>query len=842
MVEFKSKIPSLNSNVVFSKRLMKELDDIMNYKIAMVMAPSGYGKTTTVAQWVKQKDIYVSWVTLQEEDNDTKFFWMHVILSLKNIFPNIDTKVRLSDNNFWDILISNILDDICTSSKQIVLVLDDYNFIKERKVHKSLRLFIQYLPKNIHIILISLSKPPWLIPISSIKEITIRDLKFNNDEAEDFLKLQQLDLELKDKDEIIFQTEGWIAGLQIVVFHLKQNKVDLPNHKKIRDSYNYIFEYFNQKLNNKLPEDIIDFLLKTSILDKLNISLCNTVTERVDSDKILKKLCNLGIYIIPLNQGIGSYRYHHLLLKFLRNKVKKKYGANIYSLYNLAGEWYKEKGFYANAIRMFSQSKSYEKSISIIQKHGAEILRDENPGALLKLLKDIPEEKMETSPFLCLFNAWVLALTYNKKESEECVKKAEEFCCENSNYLTEQDQKNLKGEIALLRVKINAYDFKKMAHYYNEYYQLITRGSLIIGQGVKFNNAYRMLLRVKYLYYPGNLKQIEMKANKMQKTIKESGIDILAGWNYALSGEIAYELNDLDKATQQLIRGINNADKAEETGMLIPSIITLAKVRRAQGDFDCALELISEAEKKAYDYNDLNWIEKIKAFKIILLLEKEDRKPDNYWIENHYFSILEKLSIDNELEHIVLVRVLLDRGKIDRAMLSLKRLLIFVEEEKIYLSIIEVLNLLAIAYYQMGQKRKALKTLEKSLIIGEKDRLLRCYIDEGKPMAILLDDFIKLQKEKNKESKVPLQYVQKLLKLTQEYASRGNENLLSESFTTRELEILCNLKKGLSNNEISEELYIALPTVKWHLRNIYRKLRVKNRTQAVNKAMEYNLT
>ncbi|MTI83415.1 MAG: hypothetical protein FH756_05790 [Firmicutes bacterium] len=864
LLKTKMHIPKTRQTVISRPRLMQELDQGFKNKLTVITAPAGYGKSTLAGEWANKGDFPVAWVSLDYGDNDSLRFWNYVIASLEIVKPGISDRVQSTlrlVNQSPEVFITVLVNELCNVSHDFCLILDDYHAVKDDFVHNSLSLLIKYLPSCMHILISTRTKPP--IPFSrfliagELIELTFRELRFTTYEISNLFKQKDVELNGEEIERLEFSTEGWPAGLQVIAYSLCHNK-NKKGYMSILDMNNqHIVSYFAEEAFHMWPESIRGFLLQTSVLEQLTWELCEAVTGRKDGRYILNELVESSAFIIALDSEGNCFRYHHLFREFLYGYLlaEKKY--NLLTLHRLAGEWYENNGDIPEAIDHFLKSNDYVKAAKLIQSKWAYLIQCKDMKTMSDMIEALPCAIVEENPELCLLHAWTLALSnsksffYSMEQAGKRLDKAEELCRGSNCKLSQEACSRLLGEIAMARAKISSPNIHEMLAHMRVADRHLPEGSSLVRSDVQINLGLPQLLRARYLQRrAGELQQAAACVQEMQKIIDRIGQGSLAGWSLEVNGELAYEFNDLEGANRLLLSSMREAEKTGEVGIVIPGMLNLARTSLARGMMDEAFELPEEAEKKAQEFSVLHWLPVIDSFKVRLALETGDAGYISRWEKENNLVIYDRLSEGIEYQLITLVRVLLFEGKLDRAMLLLSRLLDFAENEERILSTVEILNLQAIAYREQGKAEKAIESLERSLALGEKDGCLRIFIDEGRSMVKLLETLTKRQGEviQSSEGKVSSSYVSKLLKLTKDFVLSTVSNSGEQDsqrpikvLTERETEALRLLAEGLNNSEIARKMVVSVNTVKSHTANIYSKLMVKNRAQAIKRGRELGI-
>ncbi|MCF8011119.1 MAG: LuxR C-terminal-related transcriptional regulator [Clostridiales bacterium] len=864
LLKTKLNIPHTRLSVVSRPRLLKELDEGFSKKLTVIAAPAGYGKSTLAGEWANKGGGPVSWVSLDSGDNDPYRFWSYITASLEQVSPDMLSRVKSTlhlINQAPEALITILVNDLCNVSQDFCLVLDNYHSIINDFIHNSLYFLIKYMPSSMHILIIGRTKPPFSLSRflinQDLKILSFKELKFNTDEISKFFKQKDVHLSVEDINKFAVSTEGWPAGMQLAAYSLHNNQNKPGNMVNLNGNDYHISSYFAEEALNIWPEDIKTFLLQTSVLEQLTWKLCNAVTGRTDSQDVLQKLAENSSFLIALDYEEKWFRYHHLFLAFLRARLSAEKKYNIAILHRLAGEWYENNGCIPQAIDHFFKSNDYIRCSYLIKNYWLQFLKVRGMKTLLELFEALPATIIEKNVEFIVLHAWTWVLSddqpflYRMNMANKRLDKAEELCREESkNNLPETERCRLLGEIALARAKTSSPNIREMAAYIREAYHNLPGGSALVRPEIQINLGLPMLLRTRYLQQnAAELQQAVSCVRDMQLMLDKIAGGSLVGWSSGVYGELAYEFNHLEEATRLLLRSIREAERAGEIGIVIPGLLNLARIKRARGMVQEAFELTAAAEKQARENKLLFWLPVIDSLRARICMETGYKEYIYQWKKTYHFDIYDNLSENIEFQLITLARVLIFEGNLDRALFLLERLLDFAEDEKRMLSKIEILNLQAIVYHEKGKIEKAVKVLKRSLAIGEKDGCMRSFIDEGRAMADLFDSYAVQQDKTNQssEDRDSFPYVRDLINLTRDFVSTINlvsgekDSQTTEMLTEREIEVLQLLAEGLNNREVAQRLILSQNTVKSHIANIYSKLMVNNRAQAIQKGREMGI-
>jgi LuxR family maltose regulon positive regulatory protein len=832
----------------------------------------------------------VAWLTLDEKDNDPLRFLNYIIAALQLIDKEIGEGVLTMSVGHkvssYEPLVTMLINDITALNDVILLVLDDYQVIQSSQIHELLVFLLDHQPTNMHLVIGTRADPPLGLPKlrarNQINEFREGDLRFTNEEAEQFLnQVMGYSLSREDIQMLERKTEGWIAGLQFAALSLK-DQADIHTFiSTFEGSHKYIIDYLGEEVVNFQPAKVQDFLLHTAILDQLTGSLCNAITGGSDGQDTLEELERNHLFIIPMDHERHWYRYHRLFSDFLRKQLHNKAPELESELHVHASEWFEEYGYPDLAIDHALSAEDYPRAKRLVESVGESVFVSSEVGRLSLWLEALPEELILSSPALCFYHTWTLLLTGQPVERIESRVKAAEAADTDGDFV---------GEISALRSMLSAIqgDFKTsfeatekaqavlpenhylrsvladnlgMVHLLNndvdaaidsfeQAVELSQRtGNLMISIGALCNVAGLWMIRgqlrkANELYE----RALRMATNHRGRLLPVAGKAMLG------LGEIWREWNDLDKAANYLTQGIDLMHQYGEIGTIM-GCLTLGRVKLAGGDLDAAQALADQAQDIAvrFDATMIDdvivstfqaqiWIVQGRLEEVRDWVEEVESKR-NAAVEPERLEQIPKRPLGQLqiIEYLTLARMYVALGREEDALDVLESIRLSTEDYGHIQTLIRILVLKSVAYHKLRQVDQAIEALQRALTLGEPEGYTRVFIDEGEPMSRLL--YTAAAQGINPE------YTGRLLSslsdelvapIPPERASSPGGELI-EPLSDRELEVLELIAQGLSNQEVASNLYISLSTVKGHTGNIYGKLGVKNRTQAVAKARSLGL-
>src|SRR5829696_1561604 len=421
------------------RRLLELLRNALDCKVTIMSAQAGYGKTTLLAHWRQvEAELPFAWVSLDEQDNDPIRLWRHILEALRRVVPEeenfgAEVLVGLSavEQRFAAITLPTLISELAELPYQVVLVLDDYQFVTEEDSHQSVVFFVEHIPENFHLVISSRTDPP--LPLGRLRaraqmnEIRTEQLAFSKDEADClFNEKMGLDIGPDDLCVLLERTEGWPAGIYLASLSL-QNKED--KHAFIESfggSNRYIVGLLGEEVLAGLSEEVRQFLLETSVLRTMKGALCDAVTGREDSARLLHELARSNLFVVSLDEWGEWCRYHHLFSEFLLYELKSGQADLVPTLRRRASEWLEDEGYFEGAIRQAIAAADYERVGVLIARYWSGYVFAGHSATVQRWLETLPEEMITHDAALCLVKAWIHALYGEREESESFLVVAED--------------------------------------------------------------------------------------------------------------------------------------------------------------------------------------------------------------------------------------------------------------------------------------------------------------------------------------------------------------------------------------------------------------------------------
>ncbi|MBI5965910.1 MAG: helix-turn-helix transcriptional regulator [Chloroflexi bacterium] len=896
-------IPPIRPQLVLRPRLIEQLNEglFSSRKLTIISASAGFGKTTLVSDWVASCERRIAWLSLDEDDNDPARFLTYLITALQTIVPNIGAEVLQMVQSAQlpplESILTILLNEIGTIPDNFILILDDYHVIEDKEVGKAMTFLLAHLPPQIHLVITTREDPN--LPLARLRarnqltELRTADLRFMPSEATEFLN-QGMRLNLSEEDVAALEarTEGWIAGLQLAAISIQGHK-DAGNFiKSFTGSHHFVLDYLVEEVLQQQPERVQDFLLCTSILDRMTGPLCDAVllNSLASGRDTLEQLEHNNLFINSLDNERSWYRYHHLFGGLLRQRLGKMRTPEEIAGYHLrASEWHEKNGDPTQAFHHAVSAGDFNRAAMLAEKHWREMNESFQMTAWLGWVKQLPEELICLRPVLCTQIAWGYMDISDVDASESRLRDAER-CLEGPSdemVIVAEDQfRSLPARIAIART-YNAQsvsDFPAAVKYAElalklapeEDHFMSAQTKAILGGTYWANGDLEAACKsmsdwIENAQKAGNFAFAIASASGKADILTEQGHLREALKTYQGSLQLAtehaaesqriiahhhlglallyHEMREDETAAQHFQKSMELGQQSVLRDWSYRKYLAQARLKESEGDLDSALDLLDDA-KRFYARSLIPYTRPIDALKVSIYLKQGRLSNAQEWVREHGLSANDDLNYVREFEHITLARVLIaeyQSNREERFILDglhlLEHLLKVAEDQNRMGSVLQILMVAALAHHAAGSTPQAFASLERTLRLSQPEGYFRTFVDEGEPMRALLSAFQTwIEKQPRSQYQELGVYTGKLLSAFAQPSGIGKPaSGMAEALSPRELEVLRLIAQGLSNNEISQKLFLALNTVKGHNRIIFSKLQVQNRTEAVARARELGL-
>lgn len=843
-------IPPLSPHVIPRLRLIPKKQIFQEKKVTLVTAPAGYGKTTLVSQWMNHIDGNRRWISLDQEDNDPVMFWGNVLEVMDLADSGI--KSMLKDQGqplaFVKVLLSHL-----SRLSGAILVFDDYHMIDNDLLHQSFTYFLEHLPETIHVIVISRVNPPGFLHRLRVQhklfEVDKEKLQFNRYETA-FLFRNKMGSSLSDDDvdALSSYVEGWIAGLHLVAVSMKEEEHLSDFIKNFQKGQRHINEYLIEEVIKSQPEQLRRFLFQTSILKRMNGSLCRAVTGMNDAHQILQMLERNNAFVQPVDDLKKWYRYQHFFGEMLRELLVEQDRDRVELLHRRAGEWYAQETYYHDAIDHFIAGNDLQSAMNWIVHVAPVLLKNGELTTLFQWLRFFSDDWMVGHPDLAIIYAWALALS-DEFERAKCLLLQTEQYLNGRTEESDESKNKLMAEIQVVRgyIAIIQKDVALSKKHFSEATRYSPGISRYFRMGMDFNPGQPIVLRSP-LGLGGRLKRVHGLYTSLRMLWKNSGLPII-GYGSILLGEMHYEWNHMDEVAYFIRRGMQFGNQVKQIGILFPAYYLSIRRKWATGDRAGAWMVVDELNRVLKDFHDPTpWASLFDAIQVRLWMKEWRKSEVENWLSKS-FAQIDRFPSDHPFVQITYIRALLMVGRLKQALQLSEQLMHRLETSDDLSGLIELHLLGSFILRELGEPLAADRHLIQALQLAEPEKYLRIFADEGEVMVPLLQKVLQqIDGRKQPENEKIIAFIKNILDVlstdlqvsSSEQAASAHEHR-PVKLTPREIELLRLIESGKTNKEIADELYISLGTVKGYLHQIFRKLHVKNRTEAVIKARQFQL-
>lgn len=866
-------IPPQRAGLVARPRLLDGLQRGLDehHKLMLISAPAGYGKTTLVAEWIvnlqskiADQKLQVSWLSLDEADNDLRRFLRYFLAAFqqgKEMPTQAQALLEMPGLPPLPTLLDELLNDLAALDAPLVLILDDYHVINSPEIHTALEYFLDHQPASMHLVLTTRADPPLslarLRARHQMTEVRARDLRFTADEARAFFGLANLPLAENALRALDERTEGWAVGLQLAALALQHQPSPSTFIESFRGSHRYVLDYLAEEVVHQQNEAMRFFLMQTSLLDRFNAELCDTLTGRDDSQAMIAELEQSNLFIIPLDDERHWYRYHHLFADYLRSLLTKP---EQLVLCQKAALWHEAQDLIIEAVRYALACSDSEFAAEVIERalRRDSTWSDGNLAGLAAWLESLPTESIQSRPRLGLYASRVFYLQGRFDEAERQLAQAEKFLF--SQPLTPENDILLAmaelyhGAIAAVRgdfqqtlalipaaqtrippehhlAHARAFFSLGLAYEISGQIELATENYLkssteACEAGVLFLAIHGLCSAAQAQIQQGCLRQAEQSCQDAIRLTGGARIPPLGLANSVLGG-IALERNELVVAERFLLDGIALSRKGGLQDDLIVGLAFLGRLRAYQGD-RAGMQVVTDEVRAIMQTFGIPRMEQMaNAYLARFQHFIGQHEAAGRWASVYQASRAEPM---HEFEELTLARILISSGELASVRGILHPLLEKSLAAGQMRTVLEAYILLVLYHYASGEAAFALELLEKALKLAAPEGYVRFFLDEG-PLLLDLLPKVRYAAPELVDAILAMQPVQP------ESRAIPLERLL-DPLSEQETRVLQLVVAGKSNAEIADELIISVGTAKWHVHNILQKLGVANRPQAIARARE----
>jgi LuxR family maltose regulon positive regulatory protein len=908
LVETKLFLPRPRGDAVGRPRLTELLEQGRRARLILVSAPAGFGKTTLLARWLAEAEGQraVAWLSLEDADSEPARFWTYLVTAVQRAVPEVGASALAllqTRQPALDTVLATFINDLTGTRAELDVVLDDFHLVDTPDLRSSVAYLLDHLPPQVHLVISTRVDPA--LPLARLRvqgelvEIRAADLRFTLGEAAAYLNdVAALDLTPADIAALETRTEGWIAALQLAALSLRGRDDTGAFIATFAGDDRYIVDYLAEEVLSRQPPEVRDFLLQTSILDRLSGPLCQAVTGNDASQDMLEHLDRANLFLVPLDGTRRWYRYHHLFAEVLATHLFDGRPDEVTELHRRASRWYDEAGDPVPAVRHAVAAGDIDRAADIAERAIPALQRDRQEATVAAWLEVIPDEVVQTRPVLAF--GFIAALMSNGEFTgvEERMHDLEQHLPSSgpdghgsqpppgTTVVDRRQWDRIPAALELQRSGLSLIhgDLVAAIAHADRATSIaaaddhLTRAGAAATAGLArwargdLEEAHRSYTRcVDGLRRDGHISDVlgcsitladiritQGRLSDALRTYKDAlrladddPLPVTRGTADMHVGisDIACERNDLDTAARhlQLSREIGDAAGLPQNPYRWRA--AEARLNAAQGNLPRAIELLEEAEQVYFGDFAPN-VRPIAARRARLQVALGDLASATSWATTQDLADDDELTYIREFEHITLAMVLLAQhptgqppAAVHVARRLLERLLAAAHAGGRMGNVIEILVQLALVCQAEGDRSRATDHLGRALALGEPEGNIRVFLDAGPPLEPVLHSI--------RADSPGAQHARRLLSAAEQEPPRpdgpGRDGPatpvrpLVDSLSERELDVLRLLGSDLGGPDIARELSVSVNTVRTHTRHIYAKLGVSTRREAVREAARLGL-
>ena len=900
LLETKLHIPGRSEKRIARPRLSDQLGRGGGASVAVISAPAGFGKTTAVTEWFESLPVdgrCMAWLSLDERDNDPVTFWTYVVAALRTVlgreFGVGSSTLMQSSRAPLDAVIATLLNELLTADADVVLVLDDYHVITAAEIHESVALLLERLPPRVRVVIASRADPP--LPLGRLRvggrlvEVRAGDLRFTADETAEYLERSaDATLSTVDVAALAERTEGWVAALQMAALSM-HGRDDISSFiAEFAGDDRYIVDYLAEEVLDRQTDDVRQFLLRTSILDRLSGPLCDAVTGQIGGRSTLEQLERANMFLVPLDDRRQLYRYHHLFADVLRAHLHDEHPDVTPELHGRASAWFASNGDVTEAVRHALAAGDPHRAADLIEVAIPAWQRDRQEATIRNWLQLLPDDVITTRPVLIMGLIGALAsIGEFANDTEDRLNQVEQLLdlvasgapvTRQEVVVTDETQlqrlpsavEMYRAALALMRgdldgTKVHGQRALDMAP--EDEHLVRAAAAALVGLAAwargdidaacdGYTESIDGLLRAGHnsdvLGCSITLADLRLAQGRLREArrVYTDGLALgtspsgsplrgTADMHVGLS-DILREIGDLDGALSHLDRSAEFGDHNGLPQHPYRSRLAMARLRAIEGDMAAAGHLLDDAER-LYTTDFSPSVRPIPAVRAGLLADHGNLEGPLAWVRERGLTADDNLDYLGEFEHITLARVMLAESRAGQSIQSVVDAIRLLERVSVLATaagrsgdLLAVLVLLALAEDARGDRAAAIAHLERALTLAEPEGYLRLFLDAGPRIQPLLEAAA---------AKGPSAvYIDRILGASNQRPERRTaQQPLIDPLSDRELDVLRLLASELTGPEIARELMVSLNTMRTHTKNIYSKLGVTSRRAAVRHAEELHL-
>jgi LuxR family maltose regulon positive regulatory protein len=871
--------PATPPGYIARPQLLERLDCVFLRRLTLVSAPAGAGKTTLASAWAqtaRKRGHAVGWCSLEEGDNAPNRFADYLVASLEEggiqLAPVALTTAgypTLPEQDNLDFFTSLVY-RLGTLDREAFLILDDYHLIHHPDIHRMLGALLDHMPQHLHLILLTRSDPPLELArmrlSDQMDELRMEQLRFSAQEAEHFLQ-KSAGVRLSESEIILLntRTDGWIAGLQMAAISLRQTKDASAFISAFAGSHRFVFDYLLEEVLNRQPDEIRQFLLETSVLERLCSSLCDALTGAPGSSRqLLDHLERANLFLIPLDDERCWYRFHHLFADLLKLMLQQKHPGLAQELHQRACRWYEMQGMIPEALHHALEGHEMQLAAQLVSTNLLALIEHSELTSILLRMDAALRQQHLPQPWLSIAHAWALVYTGQMERTEAALANVEKHL----DTLLPDERQRINGHIAAVRayaawvngaaqaavvsaesaarllpteeIAVRALNLTTLGNALTQYQpslhavQVLEKAVSLARQACQTHVLMPAATALAYAYF--NLGKIHKAYAVCQDALENAeayqhltGMSLNAAASvYAQLSAICCEWGNARQALHNARKGLALSELWGQTDTILLCLLHLANGYSLARDFESAYQVMQRARKLAQKVSPW-FVLNVDQVKLKICLDEGNIAQALHVAQEPGATSIGSLQ----------ARLLVTQNQPEKALSFLEEAL-YQSQSLPSLETVRLLIVQALAYSMRKEESRAVASLTRALELAEPENLLTTFVREGQPLEKLL--------QRARLKSVSPEYIHRLVAafqahrdLLQATAIESLSDSLIEPLSERELEILNLLNGPLATPEIAGQLFVSVNTVRTHIKNIYSKLSVHGRSAAVARACQLGL-
>lgn len=837
-------------------------------RLTVLEAPAGSGKTTALACWIEECSPRHAWLALDPRDNRPRYFLRHLIRACESLVPGLAQGLdeRLAGSEGREEILTEASHRFEELDETAVLIIDDYQFIENHEVHAYVTRLLSDAPPTLHLVIASREAPP--LPLGrlrvqgSLAEIGPSDFRFRDEEASQLVRsISGRELEPDDLSVLNRRTEGWVAGIQLAALSLRASKRPDRFVAAFTGDHRHILDFLIEEVWSHLDDALREHLMRLSLVPRFTADLCDALGCGSDGREVLHEIDRANLFLVPLDDERRWYRFHHLFGELLRQQAERS-GLDTEKIHGRAADWFREQGLDEDEFEQRFHARDWDAFIRLAVQRSRDIWAYPPDDWIQEALLQIPDEDAARHPdFLNLLVLYLIS-TGNMKGAVLKLQLLDDATAgaapavrapllairsfllaiwgdHTDLALSLADQAFETAEASdqptLSRVRLT----RALVALY--------RGEALEAEELLGPEASLERREDSYFTFLGALVRRAQAATELGRlTLAERRLEALEveqRWRDEFPAVIPQILRcrlhlmraDIERCEEALRTAFSYTE--EGRGLLVVEVHLLsARINLFRGKLDAAASSAHAARQTATQQNSAHRTRSAQALGAWIDLARGDLEACRGWQELIEADGFSDLSTTEDHERLILSKVLLELGDAQKAADAVDAVVGRSARQQRRGIQVEALVQRSLCHHAAGELDRAKTDMRNALELASIEDLRLPFIEAGEgardlaktlgPSGLATYDPFPAAPTDSSRHTAP---------------ETPSPTTLFEPLSDRELEVLTELLAGHTNEQLAAKLFVSKNTVKTHLRNIYGKLGVHNRVQAVTRARELDL-